>query len=88
MVRVKHQLPTIKIVDTELRIQYSPNYCIDIVMKRNHNIAHHYYLAMHKYASVVPAGNRAGPLFSGGRLSPLSRVQATATLRQFLCMTI
>ena len=42
---------------------------------------------MHKYASVAPAGNRAGPLFSGGRFSPLSRVHATATLRQLLCNT-
>ena len=42
---------------------------------------------MHKYASVAPAGNRAGPLFSGGRFSPLSCVHATATLRQLLCNT-
>ena len=40
--------------------------------------------AMHKYASVAPAENRAGPLFSGGRFSPLSRVHATATIRQLL----
>ena len=33
MVRVKHQLPTIKLIDTEPRIQYSPNYCIDIIPK-------------------------------------------------------
>ena len=31
MVRVKHRLPTVKIIDTEPRIQYSPNY--DIVSK-------------------------------------------------------
>ena len=40
MVGVKHQLPTIKIIDTEARIQYSPNYRIDI-QKQNHNIAYH-----------------------------------------------
>ena len=33
MVRVKHQLPTIKIINTKPRIQYSSNYCIDIVPK-------------------------------------------------------
>ena len=43
--------------------------------------------AMHKYVSVVPAGNRAGPLFSGGCFSPLSRVHVTATLCQLLCNT-
>ena len=43
--------------------------------------------AMHKYASVLPAGNRGDPLFSGGRFSPLSCVQVTATLRQLLCNT-
>ena len=40
--------------------------------------------AMHKYVSVVPARNRTSPLFSGGRFSPLSRVDVTATLRQLL----
>ena len=40
--------------------------------------------AMHKYVSVVPAANRTGPLFSGGRFSPLSRVNVTATVCQLL----
>ena len=34
--------------------------------------------------SVVPAVNRAGPLFSGGRFSPLYRVDVTPTLCQLL----
>ena len=33
MVRIKHWLSTIEIIDTEPRIQYSPNYRIDIVPK-------------------------------------------------------
>ena len=40
--------------------------------------------AMHKYVTGVPAANRTGPLFNGGRFSPLSRVDVTATLRQLL----
>ena len=33
MVKIKHWLSTIEIIDTEPRIQYSPNYRIDIVPK-------------------------------------------------------
>ena len=35
MVRLKHQLLTIKIIDTEPRIQYSPNYRIEIVATKS-----------------------------------------------------
>ena len=37
--------------------------------------------AIHKYVTGVPAANRTGPLYNGGRFSPLSRVDVTATLR-------
>ena len=33
MAWIKHWLSTIEIIDTEPRIQYSSNYCIDIVLK-------------------------------------------------------
>ena len=40
--------------------------------------------AMHKYISMIPPANRKGPLFNGGRFSPLSRANVTTTLRQLL----
>ena len=39
---------------------------------------------MHKYMFIIPPVNRKGPLFSGGRFSPLSRANVTTTLRQLL----
>ena len=40
--------------------------------------------AMQKYMSITPPANRKGPLFSGGRFSPLSRANVTTALRQLL----
>ena len=34
--------------------------------------------------SITPPANRKGPLFSGGRFSPLSRANVTAALHQLL----
>ena len=38
---------------------------------------------MHKYMSMIPPANRKGPLFNGGRFSPLSCANVT-TLCQLL----
>ena len=40
--------------------------------------------AMHKYMSIIPPANRKGPLFNGGRFSPLSRANVTTILHQLL----
>ena len=34
--------------------------------------------------SIIPPANRKGPLFNGGRLSPLSCANVTTTLHQLL----
>ena len=40
--------------------------------------------ALHHYYSLVPPANQVGPLFNGGRFTPLSRVQVTSVIRQLL----
>ena len=43
--------------------------------------------SMYHYFNLVPPGNQSGPLFSGGRFSPLSRAHVTSVMRQLLQAT-
>ena len=42
---------------------------------------------MHHYFNLVPPANQSGPLFSGGRFSPLSRIHVTSVMCQLLQAT-